>query len=519
MKKIKYIGIATATLLAVSPVVTNAVSQPQTVQADGFSDFVNVIKSAFKTAASDLKDKAAQAGKTEAAKTTAEQDAATAISDLKDVVYDEDNPLNKASLQVLLDNNNKKISAYQLSQILTQTGAIKGDTAGSETLKKIASANLDVTISGAKDDNNFQKLIANMANNGNGESFQILITAKDPAAKDATTNVANHFLTFTNNTKETVQASSLNVKFTNPLNVDLNSKTVDPTLTDSVTDTKVTDTNNTNVTYTSNPGNLYNNTSDARARGNNYAKLGADFNVDGAVYYQPVQLKFDDKAVNVSAMLEQMHHDGSTQITLNGTAASDVDIDASTNSVYFVREIKVGSSDVDPDDNNNGDTDTDTDTNTDNGTWDTTSQAGIVTVGGSNAALSNDDNAVTSRMVAANSAWQTDQYRVNSKTGVKQYRVSTHEWVNASDVTFAVKDTSAGLHNVTDLSGNHTVSLDGPEGFVYALFSVNGDRSNRGLAGLSAWFTDKSATDAQGNTYYRVSTDEWVMASTGVHFN
>lgn len=76
-----------------------------------------------------------------------------------------------------------------------------------------------------------------------------------------------------------------------------------------------------------------------------------------------------------------------------------------------------------------------------------------------------------------------------------------------------------GLSNVTELTGNHTVTLAGPSGFVYSLYSQAGKKSNRGLAGETGWYTDKTATDANGTTYYRVSTDEWIAASTGVTFN
>ncbi|WP_162253186.1 hypothetical protein, partial [Companilactobacillus versmoldensis] len=169
----------------------------------------------------------------------------------------------------------------------------------------------------------------------------------------------------------------------------------------------------------------------------------------------------------------------------------------------------------------NTDTDTDTEENqsTDEAVWTETAQSGVVTVGGSLASLQNDNNEITTRSLAANTAWQTDKFRTNSKTGQVQYRVSTHEWVNASNVSFAKNGVVSALSNITNLSGSHSVNLAGPTGFVYALFSANGSRSSRGLAGNSAWFTDKSATDAQGNTYYCVSTDEWVKFSNGVSFN
>lgn len=75
---------------------------------------------------------------------------------------------------------------------------------------------------------------------------------------------------------------------------------------------------------------------------------------------------------------------------------------------------------------------------------------------------------------------------------------------------------SNGLTNITKLSGYNTVTLAGPSGFVYSLFSAEGKKSNRGLAGETAWYTDETAQDANGNTYYRVSTDEWVQYTDNV---
>lgn len=78
---------------------------------------------------------------------------------------------------------------------------------------------------------------------------------------------------------------------------------------------------------------------------------------------------------------------------------------------------------------------------------------------------------------------------------------------------------SSGLTDIQDLSGYHAVTLAGPSGFVYSLYSSSGAKASRGLAGNTSWYTDKTAKDSSGNTYYRVSTDEWVKADTGVTFN
>ena len=132
-------------------------------------------------------------------------------------------------------------------------------------------------------------------------------------------------------------------------------------------------------------------------------------------------------------------------------------------------------------------------------------------------------NRINGRALAQGTDWFTDTKRVNNNTGEVYYRVSTNEWVKASDVSYADKDDNtgdtAGLTNITDLPSGSTVSLAGPQGFVYSLYKTDGTTGNRGLAGDSAWMTDKQATDSNGNTYYRVSTDEWIMQGTGVTFN
>lgn len=136
-------------------------------------------------------------------------------------------------------------------------------------------------------------------------------------------------------------------------------------------------------------------------------------------------------------------------------------------------------------------------------------------------------NQIAGRALAQGTDWYTDTKRVNNATGEVMYRVSTNEWVKASDVSYADKtdnsgdngDDTTGLTNVTALPAGSTVSLAGPAGFVYSLYSKDGSTATRGLAGDSAWATDQQATDANGNTYYRVSTYEWIMQGTGVTIN
>ena len=48
----------------------------------------------------------------------------------------------------------------------------------------------------------------------------------------------------------------------------------------------------------------------------------------------------------------------------------------------------------------------------------------------------------------------------------------------------------------------------------YSLVNTDGQSANRAIAGNTAWHTDKVRTDENGNKQYRVSTDEWINASS-----
>ncbi|MCH4009927.1 hypothetical protein [Companilactobacillus sp.] len=335
----------------------------------------------------------------------------------------------------------------------------------------------------------------------NGGSLTLAISAKD-----ATGQLQAKQLTFTNSNKVTEGVKALNVQFTSPLKVDLNSSVVPVKYTTSV-DATVEDQNGNDI-KTTNPvasQNIYTNAQDALNMGTKNKFTNSTFDQKGS-YYQAVEVTLDDSSVNADQIFKDMQSGKDGLVTFNGQQAIQKNV--SGNTLRFVREIQVG------------------DPTPDKGEWEETASAGKVTVGNSIAHLYNDDNDLTSRSVAGNTDWATDKYRTNTKTGQIQYHVSTHEWVNATDVTFTGNGNNGGntnngegLTNVTDLQGTHVVNLAGPEGFVYTLFTLNGGQGNRGLAGLTSWATDKTAQDANGNTYYRVSTDEWVRAGEGVTFN
>ncbi|MQS90200.1 SLAP domain-containing protein [Companilactobacillus mishanensis] len=109
--------------------------------------------------------------------------------------------------------------------------------------------------------------------------------------------------------------------------------------------------------------------------------------------------------------------------------------------------------------------------------------------------LYNGEGTQSTRSLGADSAWQSDQTKTIN--GEKYYRVSTDEWVKASQVY----EYSGQSRSITTNSGA-----------VKALYATDGTRSNRSLAPSSAWFTDKLA-NINGTQMYRVSTNEWVAAS------
>lgn len=80
--------------------------------------------------------------------------------------------------------------------------------------------------------------------------------------------------------------------------------------------------------------------------------------------------------------------------------------------------------------------------------------------------------------------------------GVKYYRVATDEWVSASDVILYNKINGVVKANVQA-----------------QVYKDTGKKSNRALAKNSEFITDKISKSIDGETMYRVATDEWVKAS------
>ncbi|MQS53413.1 hypothetical protein [Companilactobacillus mishanensis] len=533
MKKTKYAGIAVAVLLALTPVTTTTtnaaslnVESIKTTQAVGASlpdlskiiDAFNTVKGIFDKVGDVIgqitgnKD----TSKPDTSKDkTPEQKATDLINGLKDYPFTDNFP----NFSEFIAHYNEPVDWNTIKDSKAINGGFNPDAMNTMA----AATNLKYKLAGAagQEKGDFVKTVNYAEKNGNGAqvtfSVQVIDTSKNNQV------LTTKYVTFTNNTKKTIAATDLNIKFDSPINVKVGESTLDPQLSASgAKNTVVTDKNGNNINFAADPGDYYSNDKDALKNDEfSSVNVGNKFALKDATFYQPVTLTFAADALNVQDIFYQMIDNGSHSVTVNGKNATQNMLHPENNSITFVRQIKVN----DPNEKPTTKPDTNTpnpDTNNPNpdpdytiGVWKETDQPGYVITNSTVSRLTNDETSDSTRALAPNTNWATDKLRVNTKTGVKQYRVSTHEWVNASDVTF--RNSTPGLTNFTSIAGGYaTVKLAGPDGFVYDLFSKNGDRVQRGLAGNSNWATDMTATDKDGKTYYRVSTDEWVPDGAGV---
>lgn len=107
--------------------------------------------------------------------------------------------------------------------------------------------------------------------------------------------------------------------------------------------------------------------------------------------------------------------------------------------------------------------------------------------------LSNLNGETSNRGLEKTTDWQADRYTYIN--GEKSYRVSSNEWVKADDTL-----------EITPVKGVLRINSE------TKLYHDNGQKSDRGLAKNSDFVTDKKAT-INGETMYRVSTNEWVPES------
>lgn len=259
-----------------------------------------------------------------------------------------------------------------------------------------------------------------------------------------------------------------------------------------------------------------------------FKEISDDFSVDMGdtfkigTYYRIILLSFGNMVYenfdqteghnlfqNFESTVVNYSDSNKLDFTVNGEplreAIDNLDMDIIQNNYFFVvQEVDVVPDKPAPSKNN---------TNSNENTI----ISGIVTThkDAKHYALYNDDNKkVTNRSLMANSSWKTDKLR--TVNGVKQYRVSTHEWVNASNVDFIADGAITENMTVKNLSTPKEISL-ATNHRTYALQNSKKEVSKvRALSGGTNWKVDKIGTDMHGGIYYGVSTDEYVKADDGV---
>jgi len=332
--------------------------------------------------------------------------------------------------------------------------------------------------------------------------------------------------TFKITPSDTDDMTQLNAAYTDPMEVALNSKVVS---TQYVNNSNVTlkDNNNHSVSTSDiSLSNVYYHTYSAAMDAARVAGVkGAygvgngdvstddiDTSINGefktaGTYYQVVSYFANDNS-SLAKFLNKFSDDpNGYAVYVNGKKASAgydftdaSNADGTSQVISFVRAIKVS--------NNTSQ-------------WTTASIDGVVTTKNDKAyyTLNNDEGSqVKNRALAKNTAWKTDKVRTD-QNGNKQYRVATGEWIDANDVTYGEQGTTDNTSALTDIkSVDGKVTLDNA-GFTYFLYNKDGDQlKTRALSGNTAWKVINTAKDAEGNTYYRVATDEWVMQGNGVNF-
>ncbi|MFC6322602.1 SLAP domain-containing protein [Companilactobacillus baiquanensis] len=489
-KSIKYAGVAAATLLAVAPVAAPVLTNVTTVQA---ADVVYPTADQATGWANQFQNKVL--GTKENAATMTSTNYGTDL-DISASTFASD-PLfasvmaNTVNDTTFADNTDSKVTSVQATAI---NGENK-DTLSANDVNKILSGKLF-----------------------DGVTFTVNYSYKTDA-NTTKTGTINFNVTYAPTT-DTTTVTKAAAKYTTPISVDYNSPVAATQLDSSVSDVTLTDQDGNNLVGNSDQvasvsagDNYYTNLKNAIT---NDGKTGlatdltsGKFATGDATYYQVVTLTATPGSA-LDTYLKTEPSDGTYTIngvsyanTNNGTIVAGDDTTGAT--ISLVREINVGSKEA--------------------ASWTTTDETGVVTTKTDKTyyTMKNDDNdTITNRALAANTSWKYDQVRTNANGDV-QYRVSTHEWVPAESVTVnddnnSGSETPEGALTVTNLDTKGVVSLATP-GMTYFVYNKEGVMSTtRALAGGSSWLVDKTATDANGNTYYGVSTDEFVKAGEGVSF-
>ena len=255
-----------------------------------------------------------------------------------------------------------------------------------------------------------------------------------------------------------------------------------------------------------------------RSSNNNVGNVETDGNFqDEGTYYQHIVINLDDLNLQGGALAAYNRGD----ITVNGAIPSFTNVDANAyfakeagsvdgipylkDSLILKRVVKVGPANVVAKDEK---------------------VSGIVTVHTSDVTTAplydEAGKVIVDRSVMNKSQWRTDTKRTVLASGKVFYRVSTHEYISADQVTFEATDTSSsadvvkGDVVVTPLPSRKVIKVNNA-GILTDLWNKSDDNksmtrsADRHLPGESLWQTDQTAT-VNGITYYRVSTNEWINA-------
>lgn len=490
-KSIKYAGIAAATLLAVAPVAAPVVSNATTTVKAADTD----------TNTSSMNDFTGQY-------VDYTIPTSATLTDVSDAAF----------------GNNKSITAFDtsFSQFvkfsLTNHAAVAADLALTTEGKAAATVNVSAKTGNGTTVNSAAELNQYLNDN---TTKSIVVTAVFNYKTSDGSNATPITKTFTL-TKASVATSDITsaaVNYTNSKDVEYNSSNADYKLVDS-SDISIKDNNGkelidgkaTGLTktvgqtfYTS-----YNDAYNAATTGDTTTTGSSTFSKANTTYYQVVKVAFPANSAFATFLTNHALHSSDYALTINGVTPTgnyndqtSFQTGTATDGSKFVtviRSFKTGSAEA--------------------ANWTTEDVKGVVTTKSDSAfyTLKNGSNeTISNRALAKNSAWQTNAVRTNTKTGEKQYRVGADEWISANDVTFSDGNDGNGSTTgaYTDVKAlNGKVTTAGPAGYYYPLYNDNGELiSNRGVAGLTSWYTDKSAKNADGVTVYHVATGEWLQGT------
>ncbi|CAJ1180168.1 hypothetical protein [Companilactobacillus paralimentarius] len=490
-KSIKYAGIAAATLLAVAPVAAPAVSSVSetTVKAatdtntSAVTDYANQYNYDYTIANGATVAKATQFGN------------GIKIADFEnDAFY-------------------KQIVKYALSDKNIDTLTKAGTTVNVSAVTTNGTA-----VSNVDELNNY-------LSDATTKGVKLTITFNYKTSDGATATAITKPVTVTKAAvQQTADLTSAAVSYDKSSNVSYNASAADYNLKASA-NFSVKDNNGNVLTSADKDGKTaitttlsgfftsYNDAYNATTNNAAGTKL-ENFNKENATYYQVITGTFAANSAFATLLTNHATTPANYGLTVNGTTPTGSYTDPTsfqtktnadgTKSITVIREIHVGSKEA--------------------ASWTTTDTTGVVTTKTAHNyyTLKNDNNqTIANRALGANTPWRTDKVRTNAN-GEKQYRVATGEWIDADDVVYSNgndnnNNNGSGLTDIKTVSG--VATLTKAKGYFMALFNDEGKAyDNKYLGSPSAWRVDRTAKGADGKTYYRVATSEWLQAGEGVSF-